>query len=291
MAGALGCFWCLGAYVTEGRTWLDRTLALDGAPAPAVRAKALRWAGALAAPQGHAEQAIRFAQAALDICRSLDDKRGAVDALLTLGAVADWQGDLAQAIVVTEEALVLVRDLGDDRMTCLVLNNLGYAAYLHGDLARARPIMEEALLLTRNLGGQADPATVFHSVGEVRRAGGDFEGAEAAYREGLALAWDGGVRIGVVDCVEGLGILALVSGKLERAAHLLGAAETQRCETNLPIDPHLHAEHSQTVFALRKALGEAAFTAAWDAGRALSLEEAVTEALALADAITGEAVG
>ena len=46
------------------------------------------------------------------------------------------------------------------------------------------------------------------------------------------------------------------------------------------------AAYESSVAGVRAALGDAAFTAARAAGRALSLELAVTEALALADEVT-----
>ena len=40
---------------------------------------------------------------------------------------------------------------------------------------------------------------------------------------------------------------------------------------------------------MREALGEEAFTTAWEAGRALPLQEAITEAVTLADELMSEA--
>ena len=73
-------------------------------------------------------------------------------------------------------------------------------------------------------------------------------------------------------------------GEFESAAKLLGAAsvlkpgEESGSGEESPEVANLKADLS----AIRGALGEEAFTAAWDAGRALSLEAAVGAALSSA---------
>ena len=58
------------------------------------------------------------------------------------------------------------------------------------------------------------------------------------------------------------------------AAQLLGATETVREASHIDAISN-YAHHAQTMQAVRTALGEAAFAAAWEAGRALTTEEAV----------------
>ena len=83
----------------------------------------------------------------------------------------------------------------------------------------------------------------------------------------------------------GLAGVALARGQAERAARLLGAIEAARdpwgCKR---IDNWLHAE--RITADTRAALPPAAFEQAWAAGRAVPLEEAITEALTIADEVT-----
>jgi hypothetical protein len=66
---------------------------------------------------------------------------------------------------------------------------------------------------------------------------------------------------------------------LEQAARLFGAAEALREAIGSPLPPNLRQEQNRLFTALRIALGAEAFAAAWDAGRALTREQAVAEAL------------
>jgi DNA-binding NarL/FixJ family response regulator len=76
--------------------------------------------------------------------------------------------------------------------------------------------------------------------------------------------------------------IADISGRIGRpktAGRLYGAAEAQRERIGRPIEPVYREEFDQDVAVARRALGEAAFAAAWAAGRALSEAESVAEAL------------
>jgi DNA-binding NarL/FixJ family response regulator len=76
-----------------------------------------------------------------------------------------------------------------------------------------------------------------------------------------------------------------------RAARLYGAAEAARQAIGAPMPRH-HARSDQAVARVRAGLGEPAFAAAWAAGRALPLAEAVAEALAVApEELSADAIG
>jgi hypothetical protein len=70
-------------------------------------------------------------------------------------------------------------------------------------------------------------------------------------------------------------------GQYESAAKLLGAASVLKPgeEPNSREKARLVASLKADLDAIRGALGEEAFTAAWEAGRTLSLEAAMQEAL------------
>jgi hypothetical protein len=88
----------------------------------------------------------------------------------------------------------------------------------------------------------------------------------------------------VALCLEGLAALATGeaergAGPRERPARLLGAAEALRAAAGAPVRRRNQALYDLTTAAARGLLEEEAFGAAWRAGRAMSLEEAVAYAL------------
>jgi hypothetical protein len=80
-------------------------------------------------------------------------------------------------------------------------------------------------------------------------------------------------------CFEGLAAVLGLTGRAEEASKLLGAAEALRESLGVGLAPAEQATHDETVAAVRKALGEERFSAAWRQGRELALDEAIAYAL------------
>jgi hypothetical protein len=79
----------------------------------------------------------------------------------------------------------------------------------------------------------------------------------------------------------GLAEVALARGQPEKAARLLGEASGVLGGTPPdPLPPRLRAEREQAIARARQALGEVPWETAFVAGEALSLDEALAEALA-----------
>jgi hypothetical protein len=82
-------------------------------------------------------------------------------------------------------------------------------------------------------------------------------------------------------CLVGLGRVVGAVGQGECGARLLSAAETLYDTIGLPW-PEVRADFERYVAAARAQLDEAAFATAWAAGRAMSLDQVVAEALNVA---------
>jgi tetratricopeptide (TPR) repeat protein len=277
LAGAMARFWMRRSHLSEGRAWLERALTAARDASPAVRANALNWVGGLACIQGDMEQAGILASEALDLARAYGERTETVNALTTLGWVAYGQGDTARAITRAEEAVALARVLADARLIAASLRHLGLFVAADGDIARAGLLVEEAVEVARGLGNMSALVLALTSLGDVRRDGADLTRAEETYREGLGLAWTEDDRIPISYCLEGLAMTVALQQRPMRAARLFGMAEALRDLISLrtPTDPR----YQRAVTATREVLGDATFHSAWEAGRALSLEAAVAEAL------------
>jgi len=79
--------------------------------------------------------------------------------------------------------------------------------------------------------------------------------------------------------LEGLAILASAQNQMERAARLIGAAETLYPPLRFEMSAKARVEHDQAVAAARAALGKEAFTAAWGKGKKMTLDQAIAYAL------------
>jgi hypothetical protein len=74
--------------------------------------------------------------------------------------------------------------------------------------------------------------------------------------------------------------VARAEGQFHPSVRLFGAAQALRDAIGSMAPPRERREQQQALAALREAMGESSYLAAWNAGRSLSWQQAVAEALA-----------
>jgi predicted ATPase/transcriptional regulator with XRE-family HTH domain len=242
-------------------------------------ANALHNLGSVALYQGDYGRATALLEDSLARWRELADPWGAATALHFLAQAAHYEGDHQRADALGEESLALFRGIGDVRGIAMALRNLASVAYARGNDKRAAVLYEECLPLYRDLRDGWSIGLARHGMADVARRRGDHDRAAALYRESLVLRQERGDRRGVAECLEGLASLAAAQDRPMQAAHLFGAADALRVAIGAPLPPRDRAPHEQYMELVRTMLGEAAFAVALAAGRAMSLEQAIADAL------------
>jgi DNA-binding CsgD family transcriptional regulator len=117
-------------------------------------------------------------------------------------------------------------------------------------------------------------------LGHLAQTEGDVSAAAAYYDESLALWWEEEFWPGLVEALSGVATVAVARSQLTRAAKLFGAVAALREAIGMPAWLPERALYDEAVDRLRQTLSNAAFGAAWAAGRAMPAETAVAEALA-----------
>ena len=97
--------------------------------------------------------------------------------------------------------------------------------------------------------------------------------------QGLALSQTLGDQASIAWCLSGLGSVAALDEEPTRAAWLWGAAESLRQSIGCRPAPATRATYERAMTQARAQLGEEAFAVAWAEGRALTVEQAIAEAL------------
>jgi non-specific serine/threonine protein kinase len=281
LAGALWRFWWAHGHLAEGRAWLALA---RGCPAPAHRrARVLKGEGNLAIEQLDLPQARALHEESLALYREFGDRQGIANALHNLGNLARGQHDFPLAARRYEESLALKRELGDRWGIASALGGLGNLAHDQGDYPRARALHEESLSLYRELGDRRGIAMSLQGLGNVSSVQGSFHQARALYEESLSLYRELGNKCLIALTLSNLAGLATAPGSgaevLGRAARLLGAVAALRETIGAPepLSERAYIEHASA--AIRCALGEIAWAAAWAEGQALTLEQTVSLAL------------
>lgn len=280
LAAALGRFWRAHG-LSEGLVWLERGLA-GGRESPlSVRAKALEEAGYLAIWLGNYERAVAMLEEGLTSFKRLEDKSGVASLLADLGVAMAHRCDHERVRALRQEAEALLPELADRPAIALVLNFLGMAAMDEGDRDRAVAHFEESLTLYRELGDTRGIAVNLISLGMTELSRNDCDRAEALLKEVLHLLQGKGDRVALVYGLLGLGGVAASRGLPDRAARLWGASETLREVNSLTLSPFTRAnyDYEGDIATARAGLDERSFTAAWAAGRGMTIEQATEYAL------------
>jgi predicted ATPase/DNA-binding CsgD family transcriptional regulator len=281
MAGALCSFWEEHAHYAEGRRWLEAALELgDQAPA-SDRLRLLTGAGTMAWHQADFAGATVCHEQALTLARELGDREAEAFALNNLGVQASSVGAFDEARARYEACLAIAREGGMPQQAIRALHNLAHVQILHHDSAAALRNEEEVLALAHEHGMTWALPFFLLGLGLAATDLGDVERASAVFHESLTLAAAKDNLGNIIDGIECMARLAAVTGQAEQAARLYGAGEALREELVFPLSPVDRAYHEPIVKEMRAALGEDGFTATWAAGRALSHEAALTEALAV----------
>lgn len=285
-----------------------------------VVAQALNNLGSVAISWSDLDRAQVTLEEALDAAREVGDKYEMATSLVDLGRVAHMRSDFEAATDLYQKGLIIFREIGNHSQISKTLNNLGSVAQEQGRNDRAETLLKESLTLHRAVGDTRSVAGTLVNLGEVARVQGNDEYAAELYGQskamaeeigdklGMAIAIENHARllrdhddycqaglfykqaftfyrgifdwIGVIDCLNGLASMAMVSGPPESAVRLFGAAAALRDAHALPSragdDPMCSALENA-----REILGQDTFPTICEQGRTMSLEEAWEEAQTL----------
>jgi non-specific serine/threonine protein kinase len=282
-ASDLWLFWLMRGHLGEGRRYLAAVLALPEGPDPAARARALTGAGALAEAQGDDDTAAALLDEAVGLARSLERPDLLAIALLFRGVVAFDLNDRASAVACCRESVALAEAVGDAWCEGIALAQIGLVAVRERDYAKAEAELSRSLDRFRSLANRWGIAVTTGGLGILANDRGEYDRAALLLAESLTLFQAQGDRWGVAAYLEGAARAAMARRQAEQAARLFGAATALREAVGIAVKPVYRRSYDETLAAVRAKLGEAAFAAAWDEGRALTAAQAVAAAVRAAE--------
>jgi hypothetical protein len=218
-----------------------------------------RWCQGLALGGTDDELAIAALTESRSIGHALNMPWLAIPNQWALGRIARLHGDYRLAEELVADALHHARELGHPIGIPLSLVVLGHIALDQGEVDRAATRIGESLEYLRD-------------IGERWGTTGRLKGVAAV----AAAPW------GIPACLEGLGGVAGARGEAARAVRLFGATAVLRELVGYAREPVDQPGFARWSAPVRATLGEEAFAAAWAEGEAMTLDDAVAEALAIA---------
>lgn len=253
---------------------------------------------------------------ALALAQSMGDVWRQANALSMLGWD---QRDPRQGCAHWEEAIRLLRQTGDWFFLARTLGVLGFTVLSNGDLESAHKILEEAYELNQQINDRRGVEFILTAKSQMCLLRGEYAQARAFLQKDVDLQEEVGNRMGylwgrtrlanvalregnaveagqiLVDVIEkfqsdrnknGLAFalekltsLYVVTHKPEAAARLIGWADATRQEIGDPRQRLQQDELDRDIAAMIAEIGLSAYQAAYDAGREMTLDQAVRYAL------------
>jgi non-specific serine/threonine protein kinase len=281
LAVALTEFWFRRDHLPEGRARIGSLLAGgDEGIAPRLRARAREAACWLYHWTGTQGQGEAFGQEALELWRALGDAAGVARMEMQLGSMALNRGAYDQAEIFCWNALTGAVECGDATAS-YARNVLAIVEAARGNRVRAAAYFEKVRSEYERAGDLFRLAAIVGDLGHMALFAGDLPRARALYRQQLDLVRRSGNRSDMSWCLAGFASIAAAIGQAEAAVRLFAAVTALNDLLGEPFRPVAQSAFDRIVEDVRAALGEAPFAAAWAAGRTLTPEEAVAEALAV----------
>jgi hypothetical protein len=108
----------------------------------------------------------------------------------------------------------------------------------------------------------------------------NYTAAGSLFTRSLTRLIDLGARWRIDPALEGLAEVALATGEPARAVRIMAAADQMRAALRSQLDPDAHERQQRNLATARETLGDEQFDAEWAAGRALTIDQVSSEALA-----------
>lgn len=292
LTSALWWFWYNRDHFGEAREHMNAALSRPAASGPGeARLKALIGLGFIEYAAGNISEARAVLEDAVNLSKKLANQRGLAESLQFLGAVEfveatrSTPGDFAKVREIMEQSLANWQELGDKIGISWELNLLSGVAQAEGDLSQARALMEESVSLRRDFGDRTILAYSLRRLAEIALLQGDLDTAEASFREGHLLLIEAGSKAAIAASIAGFAGLALAQDQVIRAARLFGAVDTILQSLAWRLPPADYEMHKHYLARARAQLGEEAFTAAFNEGCAMNMEQVLAYSLSHEEAL------
>ena len=258
-------YWVVRGRQQEADVWAQAILALPGDISPVWEMEGQVAASELARVNGDFQRAVQLKKLALSTC---DDDRLVAGLHADLAHLSIRLGELDVADVYAQRALELRRRNPNDM--CGVGHALVAVGEVHeasGNLVDAVAAYEDAVADQEAMGFCGEAAFIRgRLLGRAHRRCGNTRAASGAYRRALSEAQSVGDYGTAAAAFQGLAWVATVQGDQRGAVRLL--AEASRPEWQNALDSEERAAFAADVAALRRAVPEAVFDAAWRIGSA-----------------------
>ena len=283
LASNLVEFWEVRSHLREGLERIREALDRDPEAPAEIRGRGLNRGAMIAIKQGAFETALEMVEEKRQLHAAVDDEGGVGDSLHLLGIIAMEEERYADARALYEQGKAIRERFGNVFDLQSSVHNLGLLAMAQGNYGLARVELESAVAMAEKSGSEQQAGNSLCDLAFAELWDGQLDQARNHFAAGLVSAARLGWKENIAYCLVGVGAVAVADGSLDAAGHFLGQAELLIEDLHLKLEGYAEAVRAQVESDLRSRLGEDRLEALRAEGGSLSMEAAVSEALAALD--------
>ncbi len=147
--------------------------------------------------------------------------------------------------------------------------------YQEGNLETAKGLFEEALVIRRQMRNKIAIATILGNLGLIAIRQGEAELARQLWMERLTIHQAAGFFHFIGDNFAGMASVLRLEGQSITAARMQGFVTAVQEQFHEKLEPEDQFDYDITAASLASALGEEGYRQAFEAGKSLTLEQAL----------------
>ncbi len=226
-----------------------------------------------------AAAALEAIEEAWQVSQAIQFQWGLAQCLTNRATLAWLRGDFAAAAAYHKQLEPLVRAIGNPWLSAITTLNVGLTAAQQENYAEAGARLAESAQLFGQIGDRNFITVAQSERAHMERLQDRYDQAMALYARTIVGWQELGHQAAATHELECIGFIAVAQSQPQKAARLFAAAEALRESLESQMTTNERAEYDHHLLKLRGQLNEAEFAAAWAAGRALSMDEAIALAL------------
>jgi tetratricopeptide (TPR) repeat protein len=281
LVAALMDHWYSNGMLDDAR-WAELALGnIESAP-PDLRAAVLMAVGALYHNLGDMRRVGELFRQAMDLFQQLGDERNAAWSMMFLSIAGSENPDkLENCLAMAQQSVSALRRWGDKPGMARSLSALGELWRMKGNYESARSCYAESLSLSQETGERYRQAIQYGNLGFIAYHQNQHQLAVKYIQQGLAILEELGNIPEVPTWLYSLAGPTIALGHPSKAARLIGAADAQREITGGDLQPPDEQDILPIIDSVRQALDEEAYQQAWQAGHAMTTQQAIAFALSI----------
>ena len=174
-----------------------------------------------------------------------------------------------------------MRKLGDNQAVSVSLNNLGNLLVEQGNYGAAHQYLSDGVEIAQSLGDKQGLAYGLGNLGNIDIYLGDLAEARRRHIQSLTLLQELGDQAAMLVSFDAFAQIFRLSGMVGQSVMLFSARESLRTNIGEILHDKQQTEMNEAVGDLQDALGQEAFSTAWEFGQSMSWEDAVAGAFGL----------